>query len=51
VWWNKGKWKEVWDEIKNISQAFRGSRFPTVQSRQAAWDHFQTIIAEQSMRH
>lgn len=41
----KGKWKEVWGEIKNIGQAFKESRFPTVQDRQAAWNRFQSIIA------
>ncbi|HUM77813.1 MAG TPA: hypothetical protein PLP43_05255 [Methanoculleus sp.] len=39
-------WKEVWNEIKSINQAFKGSKFPTVRKRQAAWDRFQTIIAE-----
>ncbi|WP_214041716.1 hypothetical protein [Methanoculleus sp.] len=39
-------WKEVWNEIKSINQAFKGSKFPTVRERQAAWDRFQAIIAE-----
>lgn len=42
---NNKKWKEVWSEIKNISQAFKGSQFPTPKDRQAAWNRFQSIIA------
>ncbi len=42
---NRGKWKVVWREIKNIGQAFKGSRFPTVEERQATWKRFQSIIA------
>lgn len=41
----RGKWKDVWDEIKSVGEAFKGSRFPTVQDRQAAWKRFQSIIA------
>lgn len=41
----RGKWKDVWGEIKSVGQAFKGSRFPTAQDRQAAWDRFQSIIA------
>jgi len=36
-------WKEVWNEIKSINQAFKGSKFPTVRERQAAWDRFQRV--------
>ncbi len=39
------KWRDVWSEIKSIGQAFKESRFPTVQDRQAAWNRFQSIIA------
>jgi conjugal transfer/entry exclusion protein len=42
----KGKWKDVWSEIKNIGQAFKDSMFPTAQDRQAAWTRFQSIIAK-----
>ncbi|MGB4644461.1 MAG: hypothetical protein WBH76_01020 [Dictyoglomaceae bacterium] len=41
----KVKWKDVWGEIKSIGQAFKESRFPTVQDRQAAWGRFQSIVA------
>lgn len=41
----RAKWKDVWSEIKNIGQAFKESRFPTVQERQIAWNRFQSIIA------
>lgn len=40
----RGKWKDVWDEIRSIGQTFKESRFPTVRDRQAAWDRFQSII-------
>ena len=39
------KLRDVWSEIKNIGQAFKGSRFPTAQDRQAAWNRFQSIVA------
>ncbi len=38
-------WRDVWTEIKNIGQAFKESRFPTAQDRQAAWNRFQSIVA------
>jgi len=41
----RGKWKEIWGEIKSIGQAFKESRFSTVQDRQAAWSRFQSIVA------
>jgi len=41
----RGKWKDVWDEIKSIGQAFKESKFPTAQDRQVAWNRFQSIIA------
>jgi conjugal transfer/entry exclusion protein len=41
----RGKWKDVWGEIKSVGQAFKDSRFPTSQDRQAAWNRFQSIIA------
>ena len=41
----RGKWRDVWDEIRSIGQTFKESRFPTVQDRQSAWDRFQSIIA------
>lgn len=42
---NGVKWKEVWGEIRGIGQAFKGSRFPSAEERQAAWKRFQSIIA------
>jgi chromosome segregation ATPase len=39
------KWRDVWSEVKNVGQAFKESRFPTAQERQAAWGRFQSIIA------
>jgi flagellar motor switch/type III secretory pathway protein FliN len=41
----RGKWKDVWVEIKSVGQAFKQSRFPTAQDRQVAWNRFQSIIA------
>ncbi len=40
----RGKWKDVWDEIKSVGQEFKDSRFPTVQDRQEVWNRFQSII-------
>ena len=39
-----GRWKDIWDEIKDIGQAFKGSRFPSAEDRQATWKRFQTVI-------
>jgi cell division septum initiation protein DivIVA len=41
----RAKWRDVWSEIKKIGQAFKESRFPNAQDRQAAWNRFQTIVA------
>ncbi len=41
----RGKWRDVWSEIKSIGQAFKESRFPTAQDRQATWNRFQSIFA------
>jgi len=41
----RGKWKDVWSEIRSIGQEFKESRFPTVQDRQTAWSRFQSIVA------
>lgn len=38
------KWREVWSEIRDIGQAFKGSRFPSPQERQAAWSRFQSLV-------
>ena len=40
------KWGDIWREIRNIQKAFKESRFPTAQDRQAAWGRFQSIIAK-----
>lgn len=39
-----GKWKDVWDEIRRTGQAFKGSRFPSAEDREAAWNRFQSVI-------
>lgn len=38
------RWKEVWNEIKSIGEAFKESHFPTDKDRQAAWNRFQAIV-------
>jgi chromosome segregation ATPase len=42
---NTKKWKDVWAEIKQIGPMFKECRFPTPGDRQAAWDRFQSIVA------
>jgi len=42
----RGKWKDVWREIKNTGQAFKESWFPTAKDRQVAWNRFQSIVAK-----
>lgn len=39
-------WREVWDCIKEIGQAFKAIRFPKPDDRKAAWDRFQGIVQE-----
>jgi len=38
------KWRQIWDEIKAISAAFKGVRFPTRQEHQEAWEQFQSAV-------
>lgn len=38
------KWREIWDEIKAISAAFRGVRYPNRQEHQESWDRFQSAV-------
>jgi len=42
---NRAKWRDVWSEVKGIGQAFKESRFPSVQDRHQSWNRFQSIIA------
>lgn len=37
-------WREVWDQIREISQSFRTVRYATKAERQAAWDRFNTVV-------
>ena len=41
---DRAGWKEVWTEIRAISQAFKATRFPTKDQREAAWAKFQGVV-------
>ncbi|MFA5331493.1 MAG: hypothetical protein WC342_03860 [Methanoregula sp.] len=41
---HKRKWKEIWEEIKNLNLSFKESQFPTVNDREIAWNRFQKLI-------
>lgn len=38
-------WREVWDDIKAIGEAFKSVRFPDSQQHQEAWGRFQAAVA------
>jgi hypothetical protein len=37
-------WRDIWDQIRGISQAFRTIRYPSKSHRQAAWERFNAIV-------
>ena len=39
-------WRGVWGQIRAISQAFRGVRYPAKAERQAAWERFSAIVED-----
>lgn len=39
------KWGEVWAETKEINISFKGTRYPSKDDRQTAWDRFQEIVS------
>ena len=41
----KADWKAIWSLIKAIGANFKGSRFPTKEEHQAAWNQFQSLVA------
>jgi len=42
----KTKWKPVWGQIKEISSAFKDTRYPTKEERQRRWEHFQNLVQD-----
>ena len=37
-------WKELWSEIRDIGASFKGTRYPSRHSQNAAWDRYQEVI-------
>jgi hypothetical protein len=42
----KTKWKPIWEQIKEISSAFKDTRYPSKEGRQRRWEHFQNLVQE-----
>lgn len=43
---DKWDFKEIWSQIKATQAAFKGSRFPTQEEHQAAWENFQSLVSK-----
>jgi len=41
----KPNWKAIWNQIRITGQSFKGSRFPTKEEHQNAWDKFQKLVS------
>jgi len=42
----KPDWKAIWNQIRVTGQSFKGSRFPSKEEHESAWDKFQNLINE-----
>jgi hypothetical protein len=42
--YNAPSWKEIWASIKDISNAFKRTRFPSKDAREDQWKRFQNLI-------
>ncbi len=42
----KPDWKAVWNQIRITGQGFKGSRFPTKEEHESAWNRFQNLVSE-----
>lgn len=42
----KSDWKAIWNQIKITGKSFKGSRFPSKEEHQSAWDKFQKLVSE-----
>lgn len=40
----KTKWRPIWEDIKEISAAFKETGYPTKEERQEKWQHFQSVV-------
>lgn len=38
-------WKVIWDQIRITGHSFKGTRFPTMEEHQEAWDKFQQLVS------
>jgi chromosome segregation ATPase len=46
----KPDWKAIWDQIRITGQSFKGTRFPTREEHQKAWDKFQQLVSNVKAR-
>src|SRR5437899_1019653 len=42
----KRRWNEVWDLIKQIGPSFKGTRYPTREENDRAWEKFQGLVGQ-----
>lgn len=42
----KPDWKAIWNQIRITGQSFKGTRFPTKEEHQSAWDRFQKLVSD-----
>lgn len=42
----KPDWKAIWNQIKITGKSFKGSRFPSKEEHQSAWDRFQKLVSK-----
>lgn len=42
----KPDWKALWNQIRITGQSFKGSRFPSKEEHESAWNRFQHIVSE-----
>lgn len=42
----KPDWKAIWNQIRITGQSFKGSRFPSKQQHEDAWNRFQKLVTD-----
>lgn len=42
----KPDWKSIWNQIRTVGSKFKGTKFPTREQHQEAWDKFQNLVSD-----